>query len=90
MCIALVGNAGDLELDWREAVTRAGLGLWIVREGQVSVASCIEGLEALVIMTDGVSCQEKEEALRIAKERGIPALCVNCEGAVLCRTRPAF
>lgn len=77
MCTAMVGNAGGLELRWKEALTRKGLDLWFVG-----------GQETLVILADGVSCQEKEEALSIAQERGIPALCVNCEGAVLCRIMP--
>lgn len=79
MCIALVGNAGGLELRWKEALTRAGLDLWVVG-----------GQETLVILANGVSCQEKEEALSIAQERGIPALCINCEGAVLCSITPAL
>ena len=83
MSIALPGSAGELE--WREAMTRAGLDLWIGKEGQVGGAPRSEGLETLGIMADGVSCHE---ALRIAQERGTPALCVNCEGAALCRTMP--
>lgn len=86
MCIALVGNTGDLDLEWRETVTQAGLGLWLVKDGQVGVSSRIEGLEALMIMADGVSCQEKDQA----QERCAPASCVNCEGAALCRTMPAL
>lgn len=36
MCVALVGNAGEVELKRREAVTQADLDLWIVTEGGVS------------------------------------------------------
>lgn len=86
MCIALVGNTGEMKPEWRETMTRAGFGLWLVQDGQVGATSRTEGLKALMIMADGVSGQEKDQT----QERCAPASCVNCEGASLCRTMPAL
>lgn len=84
MCIALIGSIGRSEWSWREAAARAGFDLWMSRGPEVSVATAIRELEALVIMSDGVSREGIKGAMKIAEDKGIPALCVSCEGAVLC------
>lgn len=85
MCIAVIGEEGSVGPSWRATALRAGFDLRLVQPPQLCAVTCMEGLDALVIMGGGVSPEEQERALEIAAAKGIPALCANCEGAVFCR-----
>jgi hypothetical protein len=85
MCIAVIGNEGASGRAWRETAARAGFELHMVQPPLLSAVSRMQGLDALVIMADGVSREEQEEAAEIAALKGIPILCASCEGAVFCR-----
>lgn len=85
MCIAVIGNEGAMGRSWQETALRAGFDLRLVTPPLVSALSRMEGVDALVIMGDGVSPEAQQEALEVAALKGIPALCATCEGAVFCR-----
>jgi len=85
MCIAVIGNEGARGRSWQENALRAGFELRMVSPPMVSAVSRMEGVDALLIMREGVSAEEQEEALQVAALRGIPALCATCEGAMFCR-----
>lgn len=48
------------------------------------IASRIGHLDAMVIITDKVSPQVKDEAMKTAHMQCIQAFCATCEGAALC------
>lgn len=85
MCIAVIGKEGARGRSFQEKALRAGFDLRLVSPPLVSAVSRMEGVDALVIMPDGVSSAEQEEALQVAALKGIPALCATCEGAMFCR-----
>ena len=84
MCVALIGGMEGLNSSFRESAVRAGFELWFLDGPEVEMASRIEHLDALVIITDKVSHRVKDEAINIAKAKCIPAFCTTCEGAALC------
>jgi hypothetical protein len=84
MCVALIGATDRLNSSFRESAARVGFDLWFLNGPDLDMASRIEGLDALVIMTDQVSPRVKEDAMKVARTMCIPAFCTTCEGAALC------
>lgn len=85
MCIAVVGNEEALGWDWMAAAARAGFDLRMVHPPLVSAISEMEGIDALMILQEGVSDEIQEQAVRIAASKGIPSMCATCEAAHFCR-----
>ena len=85
MCIAVVGKEDAAGREWRAAAAHAGFDLRMVQPPFISAISGMDGLDALVILPEGVSSEEQEQAVRVAASKGIPSLCARCEGAMFCR-----
>lgn len=85
MCIAVVGNEDAAGKSWLAAAAHAGFDLRMVQPPLISAISLMEGVDALVIIPEGVSVEEQEEAVQLAAAKGIPSLCARCEGSVFCR-----
>jgi hypothetical protein len=85
MCIAVVGNEETLDWDWMAAAARAGFDLRMVHPPLVSLIADMEGVDALMILSEGVSNEIQEQAVRIAASKGIPSMCATCEAAQFCR-----
>lgn len=85
MCIAVVGNEDAAGKDWRAAAAHAGFDLRMVHPPLISAISNMDEIDALVIMSEGISGEEQEQAVQIAASKGIPSLCARCEGAMFCR-----
>ncbi|SNB45507.1 DUF2325 domain-containing protein [Geobacter sp. DSM 9736] len=83
MCVALIGKLDGNEWSCREAACRAGFEVWLLSGQEINIASKIRGLDAMVIFTDKISPEELDEAVNIAKEKNIPAICTGCEGGPL-------
>lgn len=81
MCIAVVSNGEAMEWDWMAAAARAGFDLRMVHPPLVSALSEMEGIDALVIMPEGVPGEIQEQAVMIAASKGIPSICATHEGA---------
>ncbi|UPU35247.1 hypothetical protein M1B72_17635 [Geomonas paludis] len=89
MCIAVVGNEKTVGWDWMTAAARAGFDLRMVHPALVTSLEDMEGVDALVIGSEGVSGEVQERAMQIASARGIPSMCANCAAAPLCYGKPS-
>ena len=85
MCIAVVGKDDAVGREWRAAAAHAGFDLRMVQTPLIFAISGMDGLDALVILPEGVSSEEQEQAVQIAASKGIPSLCARCDGAMFCR-----
>lgn len=84
MCIAVVGKEDTIGREWLAAAAHAGFDLRMVHPPLVSAISNMDGIDALVIMPEGVSSEVQEQAVEIALSKGIPSMCARCEGAQFC------
>ncbi|QWV94232.1 hypothetical protein KP004_03295 [Geomonas oryzisoli] len=87
MCIAVVGNEKTVGWDWMTAAARAGFDLRMVHPDLVATLERMEGVDALVIASEGVSGEVQERAVQIACARGIPSMCASCEAAPFCHAK---
>ena len=72
MCVALIGGMDRLEKHYLEAANQAGIDLEIFNTAPVNFAARLKKADAMVIFTNKVSHQARNEALQAAKARGIP------------------
>lgn len=85
MCIALIGGMDRLEKHYLEAAAAAGITLEIFNTSPVNFASKLKKADAMVIFTNKVSHQARNEAVQFAKARGIPVVMQHACGVCTLR-----
>jgi galactitol-specific phosphotransferase system IIB component len=93
MCIALIGGMDRLEKHYQEAAAQAGITLEIFNKSLNNLSGKLKKADLVVIFTNKVSHQARNDAMHAAKSLGIPVImkhacgvctlrdCLNC-----CRT----
>jgi len=74
MCVALIGGMDRLERHYQEAAAAAGITLEVFNTASANFAVKLKKADALVIFTNKVSHQARNEAVQLAKARGIPVV----------------
>lgn len=97
MCVALIGGMKRLEAHYFADAARLGIKLRIFNEAETNIGRKIKGMDAIVIFTNKVSHQLRNEAVKTARAHGIPIVmehscgvctfreCLNCFG---CKHKP--
>lgn len=90
MSIALIGGMDRLGEQYLKEARRLGMELRIFSQSEKNLGTKISNMDAVVIFTNKVSHQARNEALNSAKKRGIPVFmhhacgvctlreCLNC------------
>lgn len=85
MCIALIGGMDRLEKHYQEAAADAGITLEVFNTSPANFAVKLKKADAVVIFTNKVSHQARNEAVQVAKSRGIP--CIMQHACGVCTLR---
>lgn len=97
MSIALIGGMDRLGEQYLKEARRLGMELRIFSQSEKNLGTKIGNMDAVVIFTNKVSHQARNEALNSAKKRGIPVFmhhacgvctlreCLNCLHVALCQ-----
>lgn len=72
MSIALIGGMDRLEKHYLEEAKRAGIDLRVFTRSEANIGSKLRGFDGVVIFTNKVSHQVKNEAMSVAKANDIP------------------
>lgn len=80
MCATLIGGMDRLKQDYLRTAKQAGVDLKIFTGKENSIASQMGKSERIIIFTNKVSHQAKNEALSIAKSRNIPVCMLHSCG----------
>ncbi len=72
MCATLVGGMDRLKQDYLRTARQAGVDLKIFTGKENSIAAHLGGSERIIIFTNKVSHQARNEALSVARSRNIP------------------
>ena len=90
MCIALIGGMDRLERHYKGEAVRAGVELQVFTKSEINIAAKLKKADAMVIFTNKVSHQVKNEAMNSARLNNIPVFmhhscgvctlrdCLNC------------
>jgi hypothetical protein len=72
MCATLVGGMDRLKPNYLQTAKKAGVDLKIFTGKENSIAGQLGGSQMIIIFTNKVSHQAKNEAMTVAKTRNIP------------------
>lgn len=88
MSIALVGGMARLERHYQGEAKKFGIKLRTFNTSQANMAGKLAKVDAVVIFTNKVSHQAKNQAMTAARKKGIPVLMHHSCG--LCTLRGCF
>ncbi|PTN33294.1 DUF2325 domain-containing protein [Desulfonatronum sp. SC1] len=72
MCATLIGGMDRLKPNYLQTAKKAGISLKIFTGKENSIASSLGDSEMIIIFTNKVSHQARNEAMQVAKTRNIP------------------
>jgi len=72
MCATLIGGMDRLKQDYLRTAKQAGVDLKIFTGKESTIAAQLGKSERIIIFTNKVSHQAKNEAMNVAKARNIP------------------
>lgn len=88
MCVALVGGMDRLERHYRDEGARLGIDMRIFSRSETNMSAKLRHVDAMVIFTNKVSHQARNEALGAAKANSIPVF--MCHSCGVCSLRECF
>jgi ABC-type sugar transport system substrate-binding protein len=80
MCATLIGGMDRLKQEYVRAAKQAGVDLKIFTGKENSIAAQLGKSERIIIFTNKVSHQARNEALNVAKSKNIPVQMVHSCG----------
>lgn len=80
MCATLIGGMDRLKQDYLRAAKQAGVDLKIFTGQENSIVAQLGNSELIIIFTNKVSHQARNEAMNVAKTRNIPVFMLHSCG----------